>query len=505
MLAKAANTYLLVIVEFGESPMTTTRFSKKSVLGLLAAGLLTSTLLTGGVALSQPGQVIGPIEAIDPTKGFSTLAEHVMPAVVSVEVRFQQTAGDGDMRDMPQQFRDFFEQFPQFREHFPDRFNDRMPQHRRGMAQGSGFVISDDGYVVTNNHVVNDADEVKLTFQNGEEYDAKVIGTDSKTDIALLKIDSNKTFPFVSFSSTEAKVGDWVMAVGNPFGLGGTVTAGIVSARGRDIGSGPYDDYLQVDASINKGNSGGPAFNLQGEVVGVNTAIFSPSGGSVGIGFAIPASIVKTVVEDLKGDGKVVRGWLGVQIQPVTEDLAESMGLEQTKGAIVADVTADSPALKAGLKQGDVILKANGKDIEDARDLSKTVAALAPDAKVPFEIIRNGKAETITVTIGTMPGEPQKQAAIGKPLEKLDLSSLGIEVTPAEDGEGLRIAGLDPNSAAAEKGLKPGDVILEIAGKHVTGPADAERALSAAKGKNVLLLVRSGDNQRYITLPRERS
>jgi serine protease Do len=504
MLAKAASTYLLVIAKFGEYPMTTTRFSKKSVLGLLAAGLLGSTLLTGGVALSQPGEVIAPIEAIDPTKGFSTLAEHVMPAVVSVEVRFQQTASDGDQQGMPQQFRDFFEQFPQFRDRLPDGFHERMPQ-RRSMAQGSGFVISADGYVVTNNHVVNDADQVKLTFQNGEEYEAKVIGTDSKTDLALLKIDSSKTFPYVNFSSTEAKVGDWVMAVGNPFGLGGTVTAGIVSARGRDIGSGPYDDYLQIDASINKGNSGGPAFNLQGEVVGVNTAIFSPSGGSVGIGFAIPASIVTTVVEDLKGDGKVVRGWLGVQIQPVTEDLAESMGLKDDKGAIVADVTADSPALKAGLKQGDVILKADGKEIDDARDLSKTVAALAPDAKVPFEIIRDGKAETISVTIGTMPGEQQKQAAIGKPLEKLDLSNLGLEVTPAEDGEGLKISGLDPDSAAAERGLKAGDVILEIAGQHVTDPTDAARALSAAKGKNVLLLVRSGDNQRYITLPRERS
>jgi serine protease Do len=505
MLVQATSTYLLVIAQFGEDTMTTTRFSKKSVLGLLAAGLLGSTLLTGGVALSQPGQVIGPIEAIDPTKGFSTLAEHVMPAVVSVEVRFQQTASDGDTQNMPQQFRDFFEQFPQFREHFGERGPNNMPRHRRSMAQGSGFLISPDGYVVTNNHVINEADEVKLSFQDGQEFNAKVIGTDPKTDIALLKIDSDKTFPYVSFSGTEAKVGDWVMAVGNPFGLGGTVTAGIVSARGRDIGSGPYDDYLQIDASINKGNSGGPAFNLQGEVIGVNTAIFSPTGGSVGIGFAIPASVVKTVVEDLKGDGKVVRGWLGVQIQPVTEDLAESLGLTEEKGAIVSDVTAGSPALKAGLKQGDVIIKANGQEIEDARDLSKTVAALAPDAKVPFEIIRDGKPETITVTIGTMPGEPQKRAAIGKPLEKLDLSSLGMEVTPAEDGEGLRISNLDPDSAAAEKGLKAGDVILEIAGQHVTGPADAERALSSAKGKNVLLLVRTGDNQRYITLPRERS
>lgn len=502
MLAQVAGIYLRVIILIGDHPMTSTRISKKSVLGLLAAGLLSSTLLTGGIALSDTGKAIAPIESIDPTKGFSTLAEHVMPAVVSVDVQFEQTASSmNDTQNMPDQFREFFDQFPQFR----DRLPDRQPQTRRGMAQGSGFVISADGYVVTNNHVVKDAEKVQLRFQDGEEYDAKVIGTDPKTDLALLKIEANKTFPYVSLASNEAKVGDWVMAVGNPFGLGGTVTAGIVSARGRDIGSGPYDDYLQIDASINKGNSGGPAFNLQGEVIGVNTAIFSPSGGSVGIGFAIPASIVKTVVDDLKGDGKVTRGWLGVQIQPVTDDLAESMGLKEAKGAIVADVTADSPALKAGFKQGDVILKADGKDIGNARDLSLTVAGLVPGNKVPFEIIRDGKPETVSVTIGTMPGEPQQQAAVGKPVGKLDLADLGLEVMPAEDGEGLRISQLDPNSAAADKGLKPGDVILEIGGKHVTSPDAAQQALAGAKGKNVLLLVRSGDNQRYITLPRERS
>jgi serine protease Do len=504
MLAQAASTYLERINTLGVHPMQTPRFSKKSIVGLVAAALLGSTLLTGSVAISQTAAPIAPIEAIDPTKGFSALAEHVMPAVVSVEVRFQQTAGDAGTPDMPEQFREFFEQFPHFRDRFGDR-NPQMPRRHRSMAQGSGFVISADGYVVTNNHVVKDAETVKLSFQDGTEYDAKVIGTDPKTDLALLKIDSEKTFPHVSLATTEAKVGDWVMAVGNPFGLGGTVTAGIISARGRDIGSGPYDDYLQIDASINRGNSGGPAFNLQGEVIGVNTAIFSPSGGSVGIGFAIPAAIVKSVVEDLKGDGKVTRGWLGVQIQPVTDDLAESLGLSEASGAIVSDVTEDSPAQKAGLRQGDVILKAGGKAIGDARDLSRTVAALTPGQATPFEIIRDGKPDTISVTIGTMPGEPQQQAALGKPVGRLDLSALGLEVMPAEDGEGLRISGLDPDSAAAERGLKPGDVILEIAGKHVTAPADAEAALARAKGKNVLLLVRSGDSQRYITLPRERS
>ena len=479
---------------------TSTIFGRKAILGLLAAGLLGSTFLTAGVAVSETGKAIGTIEAIDPTKGFSALVEHVMPAVVSVEVRFEPVASSDDGEPVPPQLREFFEQFPEFR----DRFQDRMP-NRPGMAQGSGFVISPDGYVVTNSHVVRDANTVKLRFQNGDEFDAKVIGTDSKTDLALLKIDSSKSFAYVPLTDTEAKVGDWVMAVGNPFGLGGTVTAGIISARGRDIGSGPYDDYLQIDASINKGNSGGPAFNLEGEVVGVNTAIFSPSGGSVGIGFAIPASIVKDVVEDLKGDGQVTRGWLGVQIQPVTEDLADSLGLEKAEGAIIADVTENSPALKGGLKQGDTILKANGEVIDDARDLSRTVAKLAPGSKVPFDIVRDGKKETLTIEIGAMPGEPQKQAMTGKPLGKLDLSDLGLEVMPAEDGEGLRITGVDPRSVAADRGIRPGDVILEIGGEHVTDPEEAAKALSEESGKKVLLLVRSGDSQRFIALPREKS
>jgi serine protease Do len=477
--------------------MRSTSRTSTSVLKLFAAGLVASTLLTGTLAVTGIAHAQGTIAAIDPTKGFAPLVEHVMPSVVSVEVKYQPASADSS-EDVPPQLKEFFEQFPQFRE----RFNERN-RGERGAAVGSGFVISADGFVVTNDHVVKNASTVKVKFQGGTEYDAKVIGTDSKTDLALLKIDSTKTFDFVPLTSKEAKVGDWVMAVGNPFGLGGTVTAGIVSARGRDIGSGPYDDYLQIDASINKGNSGGPAFNLEGEVVGVNTAIFSPSGGSVGIGFAIPAAIVKNVIEDLKGDGMVTRGYLGVGIQPVTEDIAESLGLDKAEGAIISNLTDKSPALKAGLKQGDTIVTANGEPIEDAKDLSRTVAGLKPGTVVPFEIVRDGKRTTIDVEVGAMPGEPVKMAKVEKDTGKVELSDLGIEVEKAEDGEGVRITKLDPKSEAADRGLKPGDVILEVAGDDITSPADVAAALKDAKGKKILMLVRSGDRQTYITLPRD--
>jgi serine protease Do len=475
--------------------------SRTSLLALVAVGLLGASLVTAPNISLTPAFAQGTIQAIDPTKGFSPLVEHVMPSVVSVEVEYAPVANNNDrgpnMENMPQQFREFFEQFPQFRDRFPD--NGR----RFGMSQGSGFVISADGYVVTNNHVVKDADTVTVRFQKDGEFKAKVIGTDPKTDLALLKIESDKSFDFVPLDTDDAKVGDWVMAVGNPFGLGGTVTAGIISARGRDIGSGPYDDYLQIDASINKGNSGGPTFNLEGEVVGVNTAIFSPSGGSVGIGFAIPASVVKDVVDDLKSDGKVTRGWLGVQIQPVTEDLAEGLGMAEAKGAIISDVTTDSPALKAGLQQGDTILKANGKEIADARDLSKTIAGVKPGSAIPIEVLRDGKPETITVTIGTMPGEPPKMASAPDEKKPMSLADLGLEVEPADDGAGLRITKINPDAEAARRGLQVGDIIMEVAGKPVTNPADVAQSIEKAKGKRVLMLVRQGDNQRFITLPRD--
>ena len=337
-------------------------------------------------------------------------------------------------------------------------------------------------------------------MKDGTEYQATVIGTDPKTDLALIKIKAGKPFNFVKFATGEPRVGDWVMAVGNPFGLGGTVTTGIISARGRDIGSGPYDDFLQIDASINKGNSGGPDFNLEGDVIGVNTAIFSPSGGSVGIGFAIPASTAENVIASLKDNGTVTRGWLGVQIQPVTPEIAESLGLKSDKGAIVADVTEDSPALEAGLKAGDTILKVDGKDIADARELAKRVAQIKPESSVPVTIVRGGKTMDVTVKIGTMPDDPRIAHAGAN--TSGSLAGLGIEVAPAEDGAGVTITAVNPKSPAAERGLKTGDVILEVAGQEVHGPSDIRAALkSADKKKTVLMLVRSGGNQRFLALP----
>jgi serine protease Do len=447
--------------------------------------------------------------AIDPTKGFADLVDKVMPAVVSVEVKFSDAAAadtesqdQPSFRDLPEDspFRDFFKQFPQFRDGPP--FD--QPQRREpGMAQGSGFIISADGYAVTNNHVVQNADEVSVKLRDGEELKAEVIGTDPKTDLALIKIKSDKIFQFVKFSQTEPRVGDWVMAVGNPFGLGGTVTTGIISARGRDIGSGPYDDFLQIDASINRGNSGGPAFNLEGEVIGINTAIFSPSGGSVGIGFAIPASTAQDVIASLKDNGAVTRGWLGVQIQPVTEDIAEGLGLADAKGAIVSDVSEASPALAAGLKTGDTIVKLDGKDVKDARDLARKVARIVPGKSIPVTIVRDGKAMELAVKIGAMPNDP-KMASAGTPDKHTSLASLGIELAPAPDGAGVQITGVKPGSPAADRGLKSGDVILEVAGREVNEPGDVKDALKEGAKKRVLMLVRSGNDQRFVALPLDR-
>jgi serine protease Do len=473
------------------------------MLNILAAGLLMATTLTASAFVLPVVPVHAETAAaIDPSHGFADLVDRVMPAVISVEVKYanvaDQQGGDGtDPQAMPDNspFRDFFKQFPQFRNQQPDG------HPNGGAALGSGFIISSDGYAVTNNHVVQDAEEVSVKTRDGTEYKAKVIGTDPKTDLALIKIDSGKSFDFVKFSEKDPRVGDWVMAVGNPFGLGGTVTTGIISARGRDIGSGPYDDFLQIDASINKGNSGGPAFNLDGDVIGINTAIFSPSGGSVGIGFAIPASTAETVVQSLKDNGTVTRGWLGVQIQPVTADIADSLGIDGGKGAIVADVTDGSPALKAGFKTGDVILKVDGKEVADARDLAKKVAGIAPGKTVPADIIRNGKAMTLDVVIGKMPGEAQMASAGAGHSGGSSLESFGLKLAPADDGAGVKITEVDPSGTAADQGLKPGDVILEVAGHEVHGPADVRDALKSAGKKRVLMLVRSGDNQRFIALP----
>jgi len=479
---------------------------------MFAAGLIVATALTATVTVlpSTPATAQQQLQStpIDPSHGFADLVDRVMPAVISVQVKYANVANDNQGEDqapvlpgIPEDspFRDFFKQFPQFRQGQPDQ------PPRGGMAMGSGFIISSDGYAVTNNHVVKDADQVSITLKDGTEYHADVIGTDPKTDLALIKIKADKKFDYVTFTKAEPRVGDWVVAVGNPFGLGGTVTTGVISARGRDIGSGPYDDFLQIDAAINRGNSGGPAFNLEGEVVGINTAIFSPSGGSVGIGFAIPASTAQSVIASLKDTGTVTRGWLGVQIQPVTDDIAESLGLSEAKGAIVVDVTEDSPALAAGIKQGDTILKIDGKDVNDSRDLARKVAQLKPAQSVPVSLVRDGKTMEISVKIGNMPNEPKmasRDSNSGAPAEQTSsLNNLGLKVAAAEDGNGVTITEVKPGSAAEDHGLKAGDTILEVAGAEVHGPSDIRDALKASGKKRVLMLVKSGDAQRFVALP----
>jgi len=329
----------------------------------------------------------------------------------------------------------------------------------------------------------------------------------------LIKVEGGSDFSFAKLSAGKARIGDWVLAVGNPFGLGGTVTAGIVSASGRDIGSGPYDDFIQIDAPVNKGNSGGPAFNMQGEVVGVNTAIYSPSGGSVGIAFSIPASTVKSVIAQLKDNGSVSRGWIGVQIQPVTQDIADGMGLKQALGALVADPQKDGPAAKAGIEAGDVITAANGQSVKDARELSRIIGGFAPGSTVKLDVLHKGKSKVVSLTLGQLPNAEQAKADIeadGKgSAHGTDVPHLGLTLAPASKAdsaskEGVVITKVDPKSAAADRGLKKGDVILEVAGKNVTKPGDVGDALEAArtdKKGSVLMRLRSGDASRYVAVP----
>src|SRR5215472_14330388 len=346
--------------------------------------------------------------------GFADLVTAVRPAVVSVRVNADDAAhqvADGDDSNpfegtpFEKYFRDF--RGPNGQGMMPGQGRQR---HQFVKGQGSGFFISPDGYIVTNNHVVDHAVKVEVLTDSGATFDAKVIGTDAKSDLALIKVDGHTDFPFVKLATATPQIGEWVVAMGNPFGLGGTVTAGIVSAQGRDIGSGPYDDYIQIDAPVNRGNSGGPTFNLKGEVIGVNTAIFSPSGGSVGIAFDVPASTVASVIPQLQKNGQVSRGWLGVQIQPVTGEIADSLGLKTPTGALVSEPQADGPAAKAGLKAGDVITSIDATEVKDPRDLARKIAGLGPEKTVRLGIIRDGQEQSMTVTLGQLPGEKVSKA-----------------------------------------------------------------------------------------------
>src|ERR1700710_3013461 len=371
-------------------------------------------------SFSRPAhaQVNNEVRKVERPIGFADIVERVKPSVISVKVNITEKLAKDDTSnndDSPFQpgspMERFFRRFGG-----PDGMPRGLPGGPRGgghgavTGQGSGFFISADGFAVTNNHVVDNADKVEVTTDDGKIYKAKVIGTDARTDVALIKVEGGSNFPFAKLSDTQPRIGDWVLAVGNPFGLGGTVTAGIVSASGRDIGNGPYDDFMQIDAPVNKGNSGGPAFNTEGEVMGVNTAIYSPSGGSVGIAFAIPSTTVKNVVQQLKDKGSVSRGWIGLQIQPVTADIADSLGLKKAEGALVAEPQANGPAAKADIESGDVITAVNGEAVKDARELARTIGGLAPGNAVKLNVLHKGEDKVVNLTLGQLPNAMEAKA-----------------------------------------------------------------------------------------------
>jgi serine protease Do len=459
----------------------------------------------------------------NPAFSFADLVQQVSPAVVSVEVEHTGNAQVADRLDqVPAPFRDFFRNFGegQGREFNFGQRGDRGQGQRapqlRTEARGSGFIIDADGYVVTNNHVIDGGSKITVKLADGRSFPAKLVGTDKDTDVALLKLDGVRNLPIVAFGDDQhLRVGDWVVAVGNPFGLGGTVTAGIVSSIGRDIGNGPYTDFLQIDAPINQGNSGGPTFDLSGRVVGMNTAIFSPSGGSVGIGFAIPASTIHMIVDQLRDHGSISRGWLGVQIQSVTPEMAASLGFPDTKGAIVASVVDNSPAAKAGLKQGDVIVSVDGKGLTDSRDLTRKVALVPAGSHVDFGVMRDGRKQNISVTIGKR--EEQQASATDRPGRGVRPSSenlLGMEMAPVtpetrdeykldDNARGVVVTSVDPHSDAATKGLNTGDVIVKMGTKDIHTPTDVRQSVADAKkaGRDsVLMLVRGMDGEHFVSV-----
>jgi len=482
-----------------------------ALLGSVAA--VAAAMIFGGPNSLSHFQ-LSPVQAAETTlqhpADFSDLIARVKPAVVSVRVKMtrndvSENGGRGNRSQVqPGSPMDrFFRQFgDQFGQQFGQQFRDQQSQQSRPVVgEGSGFFISSDGYAVTNNHVVDHADTVTVTTDDGKTHTAKVVGTDQKSDLALIKVDGSG-FTYVKFSDHAPRIGEWAVAVGNPFGLGGTVTAGIVSATGRDIGQGG-DDYIQIDAPINRGNSGGPTFDTDGNVMGVNTAIFSPSGGSVGIGFDIPAATAKTVIAQLKDHGHVTRGWLGVQIQPVTSEVADALGLKQTGGALVAEPQAGSPAEKAGIKAGDVIVAIDGTAVHDSRDLAQKIGAMSPATSVKLDVMRDGKQQTMTVALGDM-GTQQAQAAPDRQDQPTAGPRLGLSLAPSSDSTGVQVTAVDPNGPAAEHGMKAGDLIMNIGGKQVSSPGDVQKEIAQLResGKHtVLMRVKSGDGIRFVALP----
>ena len=507
--------------------MTTSKTSKRLLGGVSALAIALALGIGAGAGTLPMAAPAYADTAIEPTAevqggpNFADLVERVRPAVVSVRVKVDQAGGmfsnfggDNPLGGEGNPFEGT--PFEKFFKKFGQPQGPQGPQGKRGdrergplaQAQGSGFFVSGDGYIVTNNHVIDNAVEVEIVQDDGKVLPAKVIGTDPKTDLALVKVEVTDHV-YLRLAKGRPRVGEWVVAVGNPFGLSSTVTAGVVSAMGRDIGSGPYDDFIQIDAPVNKGNSGGPTFNLKGEVIGVNTAIFSPSGGSVGIAFDIPASTVAEIIPQLQAGGKVNRAWLGVQIQPVTEEIANSIGLKVAKGALIAQPQEGSPGAKAGLKAGDVITSVDGNEVADARDLAKKIGSMKPNAVAKLGVWRDGKAETMDITLGELKDGKAAEKASLKPDKGDELSSLGLEVMPAGsvDGagdQGIAVTSVDPNGKGAELGFATGDVIVKVGGKTVSTAAELKTAMADLKAsgkKSALFLVKRNDEQRFVLVP----
>lgn len=477
------------------------------------AALLATTVFAGSAgyftARALPGDQIAAAPPITPEMpaarpGFADLVTKVKPAVVNISTTEKpERSARPNVPDFPpgSPFEQFFRQFEQQMER-----QNRQPRH----ALGSGFIIDPAGWIVTNNHVVAGASKIMVTLEDGSEHTASLKGRDEKTDLALLKIEVKKDLPYVAFGDSDsARIGDWVVAVGNPFGLGGSVTAGILSARGRDLNNGPYDNFMQIDAPINPGNSGGPLFDHSGRVIGISTAIYTPNGGNVGIGFAVPSNLASQVIAQIREHGEVKRGWLGVSMQPMTETLAKALGREDSNGVIVNEVQPDSPAEKAGLKQGDVVVAINGKAIAQPRDLALAVAGIAAGQKADLQVWRDGKSRTVTVAIGTMPKEQTASAASAEDEGRVGLALAPL--TPETRGrfgldsktQGVVVADVSPDSKAAESGMRPGDVIVSIAGDTIATPDQAVakiRAAQEAKREAIPLLVMRQGTTYYMAL-----
>ena len=482
-----------------------------------------------GLPSASADTAIEATQSVQAGPNFADLAERVRPAVVSVRVKIDEGNGQFNMSENSPfgdqspfggdqggqnpfegtPFEKFFKQFGHGNKNRRgDNNNDNNNHGPLAQAQGSGFFVSSDGYIVTNNHVVDGAVEVEVVTDKNQTLTAKVIGTDPKTDLALIKVEGND-YPYVRLAKDKPRIGEWVIAMGNPFGLGGTVTAGIVSAEGRDIGSGPYDDFIQIDAPVNKGNSGGPTFNMKGEVIGVNTAIFSPSGGSVGIAFDIPSTTVDSVIPQLQKSGKVSRAWLGVQIQPVTSEIADSLGLKVAKGALISQPQSDSPGAKAGLKAGDVITQVDGADVEDARDLARKIGSMVPGVHTKLTVVHDGKTDTMEVTLGELKDAKPEKASAPADTKGDQIGKLGLEVLPASEvdgagNDGLAVTSVDPSGTAADLGFQTGDVILKVGDKSVSKPGDLTDAMAGLKSsgkKSALFLVKHNDDQHFVIVP----